>query len=207
MSSFNKLILRPVKRRLGFVLVIATAGFLTALITGSSLAAAAVAIVAIVCFGAILDRRNGTAPMAGSVRKRSPGEPYSVSYRWRTDEKANLAELDRALSHEGLVQAVEIQTPTEIVLKGGSQFWTRLLGGYFVKPRRLPIKVSLKVPDAMVDGKFIVELGIRDRFGVGVRDEALEERFELAATAIRSAVQARLEAMGSYEIDLVESSS
>lgn len=201
MSSFNELILKPVKRRLGFVLVMAIAGLVTALVTGSSLAAAVVVIGVIVFLGAILDGRRSKGPEAGSSAKRAPGEPYSASYRWRTHEKPSLAELYRGLARQGLVQSVETQTPTEVVLKGGSQFWTRLLGGYFVNPKRLPIRVSLKTPDAVIDQKFIVELGVRDRFGVGVRDEALEERFALAAAAIRTAVETRLDAIGGYEAD------
>jgi hypothetical protein len=105
------------------------------------------------------------------------------------------------LNDKGLGLTQERESPNEVVLKGGSQLWTRLFGGYFVNLRRLPIEVELRTANGAESGKWTVQLGIRDKLGIAVRDEALEDRFALAAGNIRETIAGQLEALGGVEID------
>lgn len=197
MSSFKEIVLKPVKYRVGFAVVIAVAVLVTALITRSSIAAAIVALGVVIAMGLILDRRRREPTNVGLP----PGSPYSVSYRWRTHQKPNLADLSQVLIRNGLVRNIESQTSNEVVLRGGSQLRTRLLGGYFVDHRRLPVRVSLGTEDVGHE-EFIVELGVRDRLGgVGIRDGALGDRYAQAATGIRSVIGDQLNALGGREVD------
>jgi hypothetical protein len=84
----------------------------------------------------------------------------------------------------------------KIVLRGGSQFWLRLIGGYFIDPKKLPVQVELKTASEPGTDQAVVQLSIRDAFGIAVRDEALEDRFALAAGNIREAIEMQLEAIG-----------
>lgn len=200
MSSFNEVIIQPVKRRLGFAVVIAVAALIAALVTGNSIVAAIVAIGVVVFLGLILESRRGKSSDGGLSPGRSAGRPYSVSYRWKTRQKPDLTDLRQVLSREGLVRNVESQKPNEVVLRGGSQLWTRLLGGYFVNPKRLPTRISLETQSVAGTDEFIVELGVRDRLGVGIRDEALGDRYVQAAAVIRNIIGGQLDVLGGHEV-------
>lgn len=200
MSSFKEVVLRPVKYRLGFIIVFAAAALIAALITGSSIVAAVVAVGAVGVLGLIWNRRSRRPKYEDISSDRRAGAPYSVSYRWRTHQKPDLADLCQVLIRHGLIGTVESQASNEVVLRGGSQLWTRLLGGYFVNPRRLPIRVALETEDAGHE-EFIVELGVRDRLGVGIRDGALKDRYMRAMTGIRHVIGDQLSPLGGREID------
>ncbi len=192
------MIVNSVKRRLGFALVIAAAAVGTTLVTGNSIAV--IVAVAMVVLGAVLTGRSGQSPNSDR-RRRGSGEPFSVTYRWRGNKVPDLKDLSQALTCEGLKLSVESQCSDEVALGGGSQFWTRLLGGYFVDPTRLPIRVKLKAIGAMGSVSPVLELEVHDRLGVGVRDEALGDRYEQAAANIRSAVEAWMLRTGGFEAD------
>jgi hypothetical protein len=83
---------------------------------------------------------------------------------------------------------------------GGSQLRIRLFGGYFVEPKHLPVEVELAASGADGDRR-IVRLGVRDRLGVAIRDEALEERLAKAAEAIRAVTAMQLAAFGAVEVE------
>jgi hypothetical protein len=194
------MILRSVKRRLGFVLVIAAAALGTAVVTGNAIVVAIAAVAAALVLGALPAGSRGRSP-DDDRQKRAPGEPFTASYRWKGDRVPDLKDLSQALNREGLRLSEDSHVPAKVVLSGGSQLCTRLFGGYFVNPSRLPIRVELKAAGAAGNGSSILELGVRDRLGIAVRDEALEDRYVQAATNIRSAVETQLKAMGTFEID------
>lgn len=197
MSSFGSAILKLVKRRLGFAAVVAGSAFATALVTGNSTAAAVVA-VAVVVVAILMVSAGGSSEQAG--RKRAPGQPYAASYKWEVDEPPDLAGIALALDHQRLGLRPRSQSQQKIILRGGSQLWLRLIGGYFIHPKRLPIEVELSATPAHGDEKTAVQLGIRDTFGISIRDEALEDRFTQAAESIRGTVGGQLAASGGREV-------
>jgi hypothetical protein len=73
---------------------------------------------------------------------------------------------------------------------GGSQLRSRLFGGYFVDPRRLPVQITIEATPN-VDGSSTLAVEVRDRFGIGIRDRALEERYAQAAEIVRATVEPR----------------
>lgn len=193
MSSFKSAIIRPVKRRLGFATVVGGSAFATALVTGNSTAAAVVAL-AVVVVAILMASAGGSSEQAG--RKRAPGQPYAASYQWEVDEPPDLAGIALALDHQRLGLRPKSQSQQKIILRGGSQFWLRLIGGYFIHPKRLPVEVELSATPVHRNEKTVVQLGIRDTFGISIRDEALEDRFTQAVESIRRAVGGQLTASG-----------
>jgi len=163
--------------------------------------AVVIAIGIVIALSALIPSRGEQAANADYQSKRALGNPYSISHVWKVDRKADLVEMARALSDRGLALRQERDSPNEVILRGGSQLWTRLFGGYFVSPKRLPIEVKLKTANGVKSGKWTVQLGIRDKLGTAVRDEALEDRFALAAGDIRDAIESQLVALGGVEID------
>lgn len=193
------MILGFVKYRLGFALVVALAVVGTAILTGSSTVAAIVAVALVLVLGALLAGREKSSPNMDR-QKRARGEPFSVSYRWTGDRCPDLPDLSQVLNREGLKLNIKSQSSKEVVLRGGSHLWTRLFGGYFVDHKRLPIQVELRAIDLAGTGAAF-ELKVRDRLGIAIRDEALEDRYAQAAAEIRSATEARLRALGGFEAD------
>jgi hypothetical protein len=190
--SAKQWILQSIKDRLGFTFVIVIAGLATALVTESSLIATLVGIgVALVVAAAAVGRRDHQPDVDGQS-ERAPGESYTSLYRWSVDGKPDLVDTFTALDRIGFALRLESQSSDRVVLRGGSQLWTRLFGGYFVDPKRLPIQVELKAIDAVHGGKYTIELKVQDRFGIAIRDKALGERFALAAASIRNSVEVQL---------------
>lgn len=184
MSSSKSWIVQSVKRRLGWTTVIAGAALVTTLVMGNSLVAAIGAIAIVLALSALIPSRGTQASDADYPSKRTAGRPFSISHAWTVDRKADLAGLVRALNDKGFALRQESQSSNQIVLRSGSQLWTRLFGGYFVNPRRLPIEVELRTANGLNNDKWTVRLGVRDRFGIAIRDEALEDRFALVAGII-----------------------
>lgn len=151
---------------LGFTLLIAGAGLATAMVTGNSAVVVAIAIMSALLFGTLVKD-----PRRSQGGKRRPGGPFSVTHRWRVEGRPNLDDIWHALSREELALSRETRVPGRVVLRGGSHLWMRLIGGYFINPKRLPVRAELTRSDVSgVDG-CVVELAVRDRFGVAVRDE------------------------------------
>lgn len=205
MSSSKSWILESVKRRLGWTVVIAGAAVAATLVMGNSWVAAVVAAGIVIVLSALIRDRGKRASDADYPSNRAPGHPYSISHAWKVDRRADLAEISRALNEKGLGLRQERESSDEVVLRGGSQLWTRLFGGYFVDSRRLPIEVELRTANGASSGKWTVQLGIRDRLGVAIRDEALEDRLAQAAGTIREIIGAQMEAIGGVEIDSASS--
>lgn len=196
MEAVLSWILKSVRYHLGFTLVIAGAGLATAVVTGNSVVVVAIAIMSALVFGTLVKD-----PRRSQGGKRRPGGPFSVTHRWRVKGRPNLDDIWHALSREELALTCETKVAGRVVLRGGSHLWMRLIGGYFIDPKRLPVRAELTRSDVSgVDG-CAVELAVRDRFGTAVRDEALEERFLLAAANISSAVERRLEATSGAVIE------
>ena len=193
--SLSSAILKSVRRRLGFSVVIAGSALATALVTGNSTVAVVVA-VAVVFVGTIIARTKSTDR---TQSRRAPGEPYSASYEWKIDRALDLSDVAKALSQRLNLQ-VKKDGRDVVVLQGGSQFWLRLIGGYFINPAKLPVQAELRSTKESGVDQATVQLSIRDAFGIAVRDEALEDRFALAAGRIRETVEAELSALGGVEI-------
>lgn len=89
---------------------------------------------------------------------------------------------DRLVQQHGLRHVSE---DGGIVLSGGSQLWTRLLGGYYVRPTRLPSRVELRAtsPDT-------VEVHVADRLGVAIRDARMRDRYAQLVEELRATAQA-----------------
>jgi hypothetical protein len=201
MSSSKSWIVKSVRRRLGWTIVIAGAAVITTLVMGNSLVAAVMAIGIVIALSALIPSRRKRASDADYPSTRAPGSPYLISHAWNVDRRANLAEMAGALNGKGFGLTQECESSDEVVLKGGSQLWTRLFGGYFVNPKRLPIEVELRTASGADSGKWTVQLGIRDKLGMAIRDEALEDRFAQVAGSIRETIEGQLEPLGGVEID------
>lgn len=192
-------ILKSIKRRLGFTAVIAAAVLGAAVISGDSPLVAVLAILVVGVISAFVAGRRSRSSEGGLQRKRQRGEPITVSYIWKCSSRPDLTGLAQVLNREGLTREGEDQSSELVVLHGGSQLWTRLWGGYFVDPRRLPVRAELRA--IRVDGSSVLELDIRDRLVIAVRDEELEERYAQAAENIRTAVEAGLEGASVVEAE------
>lgn len=88
---------------------------------------------------------------------------------------------------QGLKIDKDASSESKLVLRGGSQLRTRLFGGYFVAPSYLPVRAEVKLPFCEAETSE-VELRVEDALGIGVRDRALQERYELAVGEIEQAV-------------------
>ena len=162
------MILKSLKRRLSLILVVGGSALGAGAVTGSSFVASVAAIAAIVGVIVFWDRKKPRRETTGQTRSK-PGAPYSASYRWEVARSPDLTVLLEALNQQGMELSVESQSPARIKAKGGSQLRTRLLGGYFVDPRQLPVVVELEAARGQGDGGGRVELEVRDRLGVAVR--------------------------------------
>ena len=182
---------KPLKERFGFVLVIAIAGFGTAVIAGNDVIAAAVAIFAGLAFLAVTGRqtKRDSDPVGDPTRRK--GAPFTYLSAWELSSMPDLEPAVRSLAELGL-KVDRVSTPhEELVLNGGSQLRTRLFGGYFIAPRKLPIQARLLTVDT--DGtQPEVQLEVQDRLKIAVRDEALERRYITAAGHIYAAVEGAL---------------
>lgn len=80
---------------------------------------------------------------------------------------------------------VDDRDSSENALFSGSQMRTRLLGGYFIAPRNLPIKVSWDRHDGQDPGVAKIEDGLGP---IAVRDRALKTRYEARVSEIRVSI-------------------
>lgn len=195
MFSATQWIWRYIKDRLGFTAVIAVAGLGASLVVGDSLIAAIFAVGFVLVLGVVVFGRRDELARDKSQRRRKPGRPYSALYMWTVSSRPDLTDISQSLVCEGLTLRVESSAPDKAVLRGGSQARTRLLGGYFVDPKRLPVRVELGINEVN-QGKWSVDLAVRDTFGIAIRDRALEDRFKQAAARIQGVVEARLSSNG-----------
>jgi hypothetical protein len=116
-----------------------------------------------------------------------PSEPRRgrEPFRWRIASAAGVSVPEAAGRLRELGLVTDGQGEGWARLRAGSQFQTRLLGGYFVDPARLPISVTLTEPPS--GG---VEARVEDSIGpIAVRDRALEARYALRAAQIRDAIE------------------
>lgn len=95
------------------------------------------------------------------------------------------------LREERSATELENQSREKIVAVGGSQLRSRLFGGYFVDPKRVPVRIILEATSDE-DGSSILSVEVRDRFGIAIRDSALEERYAQAPETVRAIAEPRL---------------
>lgn len=178
---------RGLKERLGFTLVIVVAGLGTALITGNEILAAIIAIVIALGMLAAWSRRSDEQSTE-SEEPRRKGSPFTYDFSWDLPESPDLERIVRALEQCRLEVGESPSPAVGIVVRSGSQLRTRLLGGYFVAPRHLPLKGQLMTSNGGAGG-VRVDLVIEDTLMIALRDGALERRYRKAAENIRVAVE------------------
>jgi|SRR6188768_3549319 len=176
--------------RLGLTLVVIVSGLGTALITGNTLTAVTIASVVVLMVGvATLAKRNESSPDHGA-RSRRAGDPFSFRYTWTTERQiGDVGDIVKQLESLGLRSEVGTDSASSVVLRGGSQIQTRLFGGYFVNPKRLPVQVDLEIISSDGNGQRKLGLKIHDTLGVAVRDKGFEDRYARAACDIRRTVE------------------
>jgi hypothetical protein len=173
------------KDRLSFTLVVVISGLATAFITGNGVVAAVVGIGAGLLVNVVLAARSSRdLPDLGDQPPRSRGRPFSFQFTWDINQKPDLTHLAKMLAHRGLNPNSDLASAEGLVLEGGSQLRARLLGGYFVDPKYLPIHVELKIATGNDGDPYTLELDICDAAGLAVRDKELETRYAQAASEI-----------------------
>lgn len=176
------------------------------LVAANSLIAAIILIVAAVLLtAAVVGRKDRSSETSSRIRP-TIGQPMAETYMWEVDRFPNLDSIVQALNERGFGLRPRQKSHDSIVLSGGSQIRTRLLGGYFVDPKWLPSVVELKTAKGSVGAGCRVELDIRDDFGIAVRDDALRGKFEQVAGNLGKAVEAHLESMNGVRVDSVPQS-
>jgi hypothetical protein len=180
------MILKSVKHRFGFAVVIAATAVLTAVVTGGSMIAAAIMVAVVVgVLGMAFAGRDRQSPEPEALADRESGGPWFFSYTWTVEEPVDLMAIYHQLRERGSATDLECRSQERIVAIGGSQLRSRLFGGYFVDPRRLPVRITIEAtPNA--DGSSTLAVQVRDRFGIAIRDRALEERYAQAAEIVRA---------------------
>lgn len=93
------------------------------------------------------------------------------------------------LSARGLTRDRSASSGSDLRFRRGSQIRTRLLGGYFVNPRFLPLRVEIKTDQDSERGGWMLQLCIQDTLGIAIRDAAARKRYAMAAAEIEDFVQ------------------
>lgn len=182
------MILDRLNEHLGAVLVIFVAGIGTAILAGSGAVAVIVSVGVALLALVMIRRRQNNASLLSNSPQRHPGAPFSFNFAWSISKPPDRAALEAALLERGLRIDQNASSESTVVFRGGSQLRTRLLGGYFVSPRNLPVRAELiLLANGARAGE--VKLRVHDSLGIGVRDRALEKRYAHAATEIERAVE------------------
>jgi hypothetical protein len=176
------------EERLSLVAATIVASLAVAVLMGNGFIAAGIAILLVLTVLGVRVRSR-KVPSDGDAASSVLSKQFSFRSTWTASEEPKLDRAVRALSRLGLTSTSE--SDTQVVLNGGSGLRTRLLGGYFVAPKHLPVRVEItKVGNPETLQK--VELRVSDSLKVALRDKGLERRYELAATSIREIVESSL---------------
>lgn len=184
------------KKHQGLLLAGVLAGLGTALLKGNWLVAVVLASVAALVAAPLFSARRPYGQQGNEQNEGSTSGPFTFNYRWSQNDQPDLAQISEALSAHGLKVDSPPASGSTLCFEGGSQFRSRLLGGYFVNPRYLPIRGELKTRRLLSRSGCELELYIRDAVGIGLRDAALEKRYALAAAEIEGVVKARVGEIG-----------
>jgi hypothetical protein len=157
-----------------YLAAISPGGLVGAVIAGL-LGCAAVAFVA---------NRRASEPTLDGETPRSAGGRFEWTWT-RSRGYAPLEDIAQRLQRDASMRQ-ERHNPSHVVLKGGSQLWTRMFGGYFVDPRRLPVEVDLRGV-ANSNGAALT-VTVRDRMGPALRDARMRERYAERAANIRELI-------------------
>ena len=124
------------------MLVVAIVGTGAALINGVGPLAAAIGIgVGLLVIG-LMPWPGAPDVATTTCDTRQAGEPFS----WEVTAPPGISLSAASERLQSFGFSLDLQGPSQVCLSAGSQLWTRLLGGYFVNPARLPIKVALEGP-------------------------------------------------------------
>ncbi|HET7416062.1 MAG TPA: hypothetical protein VFJ61_00330 [Solirubrobacterales bacterium] len=179
--------LNHLKNYWGLVLVVLLAGLGSAILAGNGIVAVIASLGLVLLAVVIIGKRQSQSSNLEPRAQRAAGRPFSFHSDWSVEGPPDRVQLEAALEREGLTIEKSTSTETTLVLRGGSQLRTRLLGGYFVSPKSLPIRAEVHLP--VNDGAGKVELRVEDSLGFGVRDGALRKRYELAADQLEQSLR------------------
>lgn len=201
------MIRRSIRRHRSLVLLAAGVFVVVTIAAVNSLLAAIVLIVgAVLMIATVVGRKDHSSETSARIRPII-GHQMTKTYTWRVDQDPDLGSIVQGLNERGFGLRPRRKSDDSIVLSGGSQIRTRLLGGYFVDPKWLPVVVELKAETDSSGGGSRIELAVRDDFGVAVRDEALGDRFERAAGNLGKAVELYVEQVGGVRISALPQSA
>jgi hypothetical protein len=179
------------RERFSFVIAVVITGVVTAVVSGHGLLAVGVGLGFGLFFVWITGRGRPSAPNESEADQPLVElKPYSFEYEWNTPKQPDLEAISDALSQLELRSDPETAPATNsVVLRGGSQLWTRLRGGYYVAPRRLPVKAELSVEANGAGHQCTLKLKVFDTLGFSLRDAKLKERYAEAASDIKNIVE------------------
>jgi hypothetical protein len=191
MSSSNRSIIGELKARLGFLLVIAGSAVVVTLILHNKVAALLGTVVVAIVAMLLISGRSVPSSSTERDNARWNYKRGTFSHSWRLQDKPDLADIGRALANIGFSAGDGVLSEDRIVQQRGSQFRTRLRGGYFVAPQKLPVEVELTVARGDT-GSWVLNMVLRDRLGVAIRDDALKQRYGLVDSEIQGVVEGGL---------------
>jgi hypothetical protein len=96
---------------------------------------------------------------------------------WLTNLPVDMARhhLDRFLKHHAMTMVGDA-SGLALEMKQGSQFITRLLGGWFIDPKYFPKRAVIRLHPA--EQGLIIEAFIEETFGLGYLDSHFKSRYE-----------------------------
>lgn len=173
------------------MIVIVGAGIGTAIWKGNGLIPTVVTMVVVLILVSVLGSQRDTASPTNNRSKLVEPGPFSFNYSWQLSKSPDLHALERALCARGLTR--DASSESELRFHRGSQIRTRFLGGYFVNPRFLPVRVEIKADRDSHQGGWELRLCAEDTLGIALRDAAARKRYTMAAAEIERFVQEGLE--------------
>lgn len=176
------------KEHLGVTITIVGAGIGTAIWRGSGLLPILIGMVATLAVLSIFGSRKASSEQSEKESKAIASGPLSFSYSWQLSGPPDLSELEEELRARGLELDQSSSSDSKRLFRRGSQLRTRLLGGYFVNPRFLPLQVEVETKH---DSGECWKLNVcaQDTLGVALRDSALRKRYALSASEIEGVVE------------------
>lgn len=164
-----------------------------AVVFGRSIFATCISIIGILLVFAAIDRWKAPTTTSTDRPMRLNAEPFRFDFAWQLEDKPVLAAIQAILEPLGFRKEIDTSSGACLSMIGGSQLWTRLFGGYFVRLDQLPLRAKLGV-EKRADYAWQLELEVSDRFGWAIRNSSRKKRPEMATMQIKDAVESWLAA-------------
>ena len=180
-KAYMRSVSRWVLRRTGLIVAMSIVGVLVGILTGIPVLGLFAAVIVVVLWPTprledIQDDDEGVEPTNGN----RPWDPFASTIVGPAS--LSLADATRRLCSIGL--RLVHDDGASVRLSGGSHLQTRLLGGYFINPAKLPISVTLEAAGPR-DG---VKVRIEDSLTLARRDGQFKHRYALRVGEIRDAL-------------------